>query len=162
LRPGLARQPRAKALLGAFPGRPCLPQLGGAGLGEADQLLAPVLPGADRYPPGVDQGTEVARERRFVQRGQAAEVSLPNLARVAQVAEQRVLCNAQPNAAQLLVVEPADGPGCLPQGVAQARRSSHFRMFERHARCIYKQSAFVKRPLKDSPSYRPPQVTYAI
>jgi len=38
-------------------------QLGRPGVGQADQLLAPVLAGADGDPAGVDQGAQVAGER---------------------------------------------------------------------------------------------------
>src|SRR5713226_7023391 len=87
-RPSRVRQARPHALLGALPSRACLSQLGRPGLGEADELLAPVLSSADRYPAGVDQGAEVTRQRRLVQRRQAAEVALPDLTRAPQVAEQ--------------------------------------------------------------------------
>jgi len=49
-RPSPIRQARPQALLGALPSRARLPQLGRPGLGEADELFAPVLPGADGYP----------------------------------------------------------------------------------------------------------------
>src|SRR5436190_23133316 len=80
-RPSPIRQVRPHALLGALPSRACLPQLGRPGLSEADELLAPVLPGADGHPAGVDQGAEVTCQRRLVQRRQAAEVALPDLTR---------------------------------------------------------------------------------
>ena len=84
-RPSPIRQARPHALLGALPSRACLPELGRPGLGEADELLAPVLPGANGHPAGVDQWTEVTCQRRLVQRRQAAEVSLPDLTRAAKV-----------------------------------------------------------------------------
>src|SRR6266404_1379210 len=87
-RPSRVRQARTHSLLGALPSRTCLPQLGGPGLGQADELLAPVLPGADGDPAGVDQGAEVTCQRRLVQRRQAAEVPLPDLTRAPQVAER--------------------------------------------------------------------------
>src|SRR5438445_4839417 len=127
-RPSPIRQARPHALLGALPSRACLSQLGHPGLGEADELLAPVVPGADGYPAGVDQGAEVTCQRRLVQRRQAAEVSLPDLTRTAKLTEQGVLGRAQADAAQLLVVEPAHGPRRLPQGVAKAG-SVHRRKF---------------------------------
>src|SRR5262249_32534847 len=142
-RPSPIRQTGPHSRLGALPSRACLAQLGGPGPGQADKLLAPVLPGADGYPAGVDQGTEVAGQRRLVQRGQAAEVSLPDLTRAAKVTEQGVLGRAQAHAAQLVVVESAYGPGRLPQDVAQARDGSQFVAPGAHIKCICKQSAVV-------------------
>src|SRR5260370_15265627 len=54
-RPSPIRQTGPHSLLGALPSRACLAQLGRPGLGQADELLAPVLPGADGDPAGVDQ-----------------------------------------------------------------------------------------------------------
>src|SRR5262249_4759071 len=62
----------------------------------------------------------VARQRRLVQRYQPTQVPLPDLTRTAELAEQGILGTAQTDAAQLLVVEPADGPRRLTQGVAKA------------------------------------------
>src|SRR5437879_12934258 len=78
-RPGPVWQARPHALLGALPSRACLPQLGRAGLSEPDELLAPVLPGADGDPAGVDQRAEVPRQRRLVQRRHPAAVPPPDL-----------------------------------------------------------------------------------
>ena len=58
---------RAQAFLGALPRRACLMELGRPGVGQADQLLAPILPGPDGDPAGVDQGAKVAGERRLIQ-----------------------------------------------------------------------------------------------
>src|SRR5262249_3314494 len=147
-RPGPVWQARPQALLGALPRRACLAQLGRPGLGEADELLAPVLPGADGYPAGGDQGAEVTRRRGLVQRRPAAEVPLPDLTRAAKVAEQRELGRAQAHAAQFLVVEPAHGPGRLSQGVAQARRGDRLVALGFHITCICMQSAVVKGPAR--------------
>src|SRR5262245_40113943 len=106
-RPSPIRHARPQTLLCALPSRECLLYFGRAGLGEPDELFAPVVPGADGHPAGVDQWTEVTCQCRLVQRRQAAEVSLPDLARAAKVTEQGVLGCAQPHAAQLVVVEPA-------------------------------------------------------
>src|SRR5882762_6682245 len=121
-RPSPFWQARPHALLGALPRWACLPQLGRARLSEPDEFLAPVLPGADGDPAGVDQRAEVTRQRRLVQRRHPAEVPLPDLTHTAEAAEQRVPGRAQADAAQLLVVEPAHGPGRLSQSIAQARR----------------------------------------
>src|SRR6516162_8713069 len=78
-RPRPLRQARPQALLGPLPRRACLVQLGRAGVGQADQLLAPVLPGTDGDPAGIDQGAEVTGERRLVQGRQPAEIALAYL-----------------------------------------------------------------------------------
>src|SRR5262249_58135605 len=61
------RWPRGVRLLwwlrGVVRSRACLAQFGRAGVGQADQLLTPVVAGADVYPAGVDQGAQVAGER---------------------------------------------------------------------------------------------------
>src|SRR5436189_1492836 len=52
-RPSPIRQTGPHSHLGALPSRACLAQLGRPGPGQADELLAPVLPGADGDPAGV-------------------------------------------------------------------------------------------------------------
>src|SRR5262245_32785914 len=64
-----------------------------------------------RSKPASAKGTMVSRSRCNF----AIFVSL-------EVAQQRVLRRSQADAAQFLVVDPADGPRRLPQGIAQARR----------------------------------------
>src|SRR5439155_21574690 len=61
-----------------------------------------------------------------------------------QDAEQGILGRAQADAAQFLVVEPADGPGRLTQGVAKARGGGRFVAFGAHIRCKRNESAAVK------------------
>jgi hypothetical protein len=58
-------------------------QLGRTGVGQADQLLAPVLPGANGDPTSIDQGPKVAGERRLVQGRKPAEVPLAYFPRAA-------------------------------------------------------------------------------
>jgi hypothetical protein len=70
-------------------------QLGRAGVGQAYQFLASVLPGADGNPTGVDEGAQVAGQCRLVQGRKLAEIALPYLPHGAQALQERVLGRAQ-------------------------------------------------------------------
>ncbi len=113
-------------------------QLGRTGVGQADKLLATVLPGADGNPAGVDQGAEVAGKRRLVQRRKLAEIPLAYFPRGTQALQERVLGRAQADTAQVLVVQPAHRPGRLTQGVAQAGGGGGFGSLAAHVKCICK------------------------
>src|SRR5258707_14514241 len=78
--------------------------------GDLEPLLAAVFPGPDGDPSGVHERTEVAGQRRLVVQRQPGQVPLPDLAGPAEQLEQGVLGRAEADAAQLLVIEPADGP----------------------------------------------------
>jgi hypothetical protein len=103
VRPGRLRQEGPHPLLGTVPRRACLLQLRRPGFADPHKLLAPVLPGADGQPARIDQGTQVAGRRRLVRRRQPTQVALPDLARAAEVAEQRVLGRAQADASQFKI-----------------------------------------------------------
>src|SRR5262250_801540 len=98
-----------------LPRGPRLFELRHPGSGDLEPFLATVLTGPDGYPASLHEGAEVARQRRLVQRCQPTQVPLPDLARSAELAEQGILGRAQTDAAQLLVVEPADGTRRLTQ-----------------------------------------------
>src|SRR6516162_2507338 len=114
------RQQRLHPGLRPLPRGPRLFELRHPGSGDLEPFLAAVLTGPDGHPAPLHEGAEVARQRRLVQRCQPTQVPLPDLARTAELAEQGILGTAQADAAQLLVVEPADGPRRLTQGVAKA------------------------------------------
>ena len=67
-----------------------------------------------------------------------------------QIAEERILRRPKPHAAKLLVVEPGNGSRCLPQGVAQARRSDQWLRFTSHIKCICKHSETVTETFNNS------------
>ena len=94
--------------------------------------------------PASNERAKVARQRRFVERRQPAQVALPDLPGPREDAEQRKLGRAQADAAQFLVVEPADGSRRLTQGAAKAWRGSQVGLLRAHTRCICSESAVVK------------------
>ena len=131
-----------------------LRQLSSPGLGDRDQLLAAVVPAADGDPASVHQRAKVARQRRLVKRRQPAQVALPDLPGPREDAEQGILGRAQADAAQLLVVEPADGSRCLTQGVAKAWSGGQVVVLGVHIRCICSESAVVKGRAVDEVPFR--------
>jgi hypothetical protein len=70
-------------------------QLGRTGVGQADQLLAPVLPRPGGDPAGGDQGAKVAGQRRLVEGRKPAEIPPAYFPRGAQALQERVLGRAQ-------------------------------------------------------------------
>jgi hypothetical protein len=102
------------------------------------------LPGTDGDPAGVNQGAQVAGERRLVQGRQPAESPLAYFSRGTQAPQERVLGRAQADVAQFLVVQPAHRPGRLAQGIAKAGGGGRFVSLVAHTRCICMQSAVVK------------------
>ena len=149
--------PPAAAPASASAPLPCgagLRQLSGPGLGDRDQLLAAVVPAADGDPASVHQRAKVTRQRRLVKRRQPAQVALPDLPGPREDAEQGILGRAQADAAQLLVVEPADGSRCLTQGVAKAWGGGQVVMLGAHIRCICSESAVVKGRAVDEVPFR--------
>ena len=83
-------------------------------------FLAAVVPATDSDPTRVQQRAKIARQRRFVKRRQPAQVALPDRAGPREDAQQGILGRAQADAAQLLVIEPADRSRRLTQGAAKA------------------------------------------
>ena len=79
---------------------------------------------------------------------QIGQVPLPDFAASAQQLEQRVLRGAEPDTAQLLVVEPTDGSRCLTQGAAQAWTGGQSVVLGAHVRCICSELAIVKGAIR--------------
>jgi hypothetical protein len=73
-----------------------------------------------------------------------AKVTLANFARIAEQAEYRILGRAQADAAQLIIVEPAHGPGRTPECQAKAGDADRFCVRSAHVICICRQLRRVK------------------
>src|SRR5271165_3049175 len=138
------RQQRLHPRLRPLPRGPGFFELRHPAGGDREPLLAAVVPGPDGDPAGVHERTEAAGQRRLVVQRQLGQVPLPDFAGPAEQLEQRVLGREEADAAQLLVIEPADGPRRLPQDIAQARGGGRFVSLGSHITCIRRQLAVVK------------------